>query len=193
MPGAHIGDTDQRAEQVGGFQISSHSAAPFRVLHQRIDRPVDQAARIFIESGRAVSQAVEGRRLACQCAAARAVAGIVAHRHRAGARTGVCVGTDTDHRSAVVRNRRPRSGHRPLGRRAPGSNVAVSMLLSRTSSHAPEPCDCDSRTVSCSSEGSSFCVDANRPMRSWRSFRSYGRKLATNRPVEEAAATQPVM
>ena len=83
-----------------------------------------------------------------RCAAARAVAGIVAHRHRAGARTGVCVGTDTHYRPAVVRNRRQRSGHRRFRRHAPGSNVIASMLPSRTSSDAPEPRDRNSGIVS---------------------------------------------
>ena len=81
------------------------------------------------------------------CAAARAVAGIVAHRHRAGARAGVCVGTDTHYRPAVVRNRSQRSHHRSFRRHAPGSNVFGSMLPSGASSDAPKPCDCDSRTV----------------------------------------------
>ncbi len=48
-------------------------------------------------------------RFARRCAAARAVAGIVAHRHRAGAGTGVCVGSDTHYRPAVVRHRSQRS------------------------------------------------------------------------------------
>ena len=85
----------------------------------------------------------------CGRAAARACAGTMAHRHRAGAWISVCVGTDTFHRPAVVRNRRQRSGNRRFRRHAPGSNVVASMLPSRTSSDAPEPCDCDSRTVSC--------------------------------------------
>ena len=91
------------------------------------------------------------RRFTCGRAAARAVAGIVAHRHRAGAGTGVCVGTDTHYRPAVVRNRRQRSSHRRFRRHAPGSNVFASMLPSGTSSDAPKPRDCDSRTVSRSS------------------------------------------
>jgi len=64
---------------------------------------------------------------------------------------GVRLGTDTCHRPAVVRNRRQRSRHHGLRRHASGSNVFAGMLLSGTPSDAPEPCDCNSRIVSCSS------------------------------------------
>ena len=80
-------------------------------------------------------------------AAARTVTGIVAHRHRAGAGAGVCVGSDTRDRPAAVWDRRQRSGDCRFRRHAPGSHVFGSMLPSGASGDAPKPCDCDSRTV----------------------------------------------
>jgi hypothetical protein len=48
-----MGDADQRSKQIRGVKIFSQIAAVFRAPHQFIDRPLDQAARTFIKSGRA--------------------------------------------------------------------------------------------------------------------------------------------
>jgi len=61
----------------------------------------------------------------------------LAERNKIG--IGVCVGTDTFHRAAFVRNRSQRSGHRCFRRHALRSDVIGNMLPSRTSSDAPEP------------------------------------------------------
>ena len=55
-------DADQRPKQIECIQISSQIAAPLRALHQLIDRALDQAARTFIEPGRASDHAIESRR-----------------------------------------------------------------------------------------------------------------------------------
>ncbi len=60
--GSHMEDTDHGAKQIGGVKVSSHIAALFRMLHQFIDRSLDQAARTFIEPGRTSDNAVESGR-----------------------------------------------------------------------------------------------------------------------------------
>ena len=62
------------------------------------------------------------------------------------------LGLTASYRPTFVRCRRQRSRHHGFGHHDSGSNVVAGMLLPCASGDAPEPCDCDSRTVDRSSD-----------------------------------------